>query len=425
MALSILLSLFGSLLKQCVDFPNQNLIRIDAKLLFAQPTGAIDQKCGRRALHAIGAHGLRNRIVAARLIDADRERHAKFMKVDLKRLGCHDMVMLEHGVQTNHRHRVAMRTLSIVKPYPRRLRCRRHHAALAEHLKRVNHHDFSAQSGECDRAIAIEPLRHRKFGREIFIANGSLVRGHGRIIVARNGCRCPRLGSRRVALWPLPARNSLSGHLSGHFPAAGIADSRLAQRCQHRALRRRVLVADAARFYYATVRRAERKLVELATRDSLTGLSNRRNFLALAKQEMARARRSGEPIALIIADIDFFKQINDERGHYAGDHVIAHAAELMLRVCRSPDIVARWGGEEFLLLLPATTPDAATALAERIRHSHAETEGEHAGAKIKYSLSLGVAALALDESINHAIARADQAMYQSKAAGRNRVTEAG
>jgi hypothetical protein len=86
------------------------------------------------------------------------------------------------------------------------------------------------------------------------------------------------------------------------------------------------MASYTARFYYSTVRRAERKLVELATQDSLTGLSNRRNLLALAKHEIARARRTGEPIALIIADIDHFKEINDRRGHDVGDQVIAHAA---------------------------------------------------------------------------------------------------
>ena len=95
------------------------------------------------------------------------------------------------------------------------------------------------------------------------------------------------------------------------------------------------MAAYTARFYYGTVRRAEKKLVELATQDPLTGLSNRRSLIALARNEMARARRSGEPVALIIADIDHFKQINDQRGHDVGDRVITDAGASLLRLCRT------------------------------------------------------------------------------------------
>jgi diguanylate cyclase len=184
------------------------------------------------------------------------------------------------------------------------------------------------------------------------------------------------------------------------------------------------MASYTARFYYNTVRRAERKLVELATLDSLTGLSNRRNFLALAKIEMARARRTNEPIALIIADLDHFKLINDQRGHDAGDRVISDASALLQRLCRAQDAVSRWGGEEFLLMLPATNMDAAVSLAERIRQTVATTPAEHGALRIAYTLSLGVAVLGAGEALDDAIARADRAMYRSKAEGRNRVTVA-
>lgn len=184
------------------------------------------------------------------------------------------------------------------------------------------------------------------------------------------------------------------------------------------------MAAYTARFYYGTVRRAEMKLVELATQDPLTGLSNRRNLIALARNEMARARRTGEPVALIIADIDHFKQINDRRGHDVGDRIITNAGASLLRLCRAQDVVARWGGEEFLLLLPSTGIDAAAALAERIRQTVAASEVLHAGVRVGYTLSLGVAVLGRDESLTDAIARADRAMYKSKAQGRDRVTVA-
>ena len=184
------------------------------------------------------------------------------------------------------------------------------------------------------------------------------------------------------------------------------------------------MASYTARFYYGTVRRAERKLVELATQDPLTGLANRRCLLAAARNEIARARRSGEPIALIVADIDYFKQINDTRGHEAGDHVICHAGALLSSLCRTQDTVARWGGEEFLLLLPATSLEAASALAERVRQTVATSAAEHAGQRIGYTFSFGVSKLGTDEPLSDAIARADRALYQSKAQGRDRVTVA-
>ena len=184
------------------------------------------------------------------------------------------------------------------------------------------------------------------------------------------------------------------------------------------------MASYAARFYYGAIRRAERNLVQLAMHDPLTGLSNRRNLITHAEREMARARRTGKPIALVIADIDHFKQINDQRGHEVGDRVIAHAGSLMQQLCRSEDVVARWGGEEFLLLLPMTDMGAATELAERIRLAMEAAEVVHADQRIRFTFSLGVAMLNVDAPLDASIARADHAMYQSKTDGRNRVTVA-
>ncbi len=185
-----------------------------------------------------------------------------------------------------------------------------------------------------------------------------------------------------------------------------------------------MMASYTARFYYNSVRKAENKLLQLATQDSLTGLSNRRNLLERARQEIVRARRRNDPISLVIADIDHFKSINDQYGHDAGDNVIRHAAELLLRLCREQDVVARWGGEEFLLLLPSTNLLAAEALAERFRQAVVETVVAYGELDIKLKMSFGVAALEHNENIDDAIARADKAMYQSKNDGRNRVTVA-
>jgi diguanylate cyclase (GGDEF)-like protein len=184
------------------------------------------------------------------------------------------------------------------------------------------------------------------------------------------------------------------------------------------------MASYVARFYYLTVRKTEEKLRELATSDTLTGLSNRRHLLDVAQQEIARARRAGEEVSLVLADIDHFKQINDGHGHDAGDRVLIHASELFREICRTQDIVARWGGEEFLFLLPATGKAAAREFAERVRKSIAAAEVEHGNRPITFRISLGVATMMGREHLHDAIGRADRALYTSKAEGRDRVTVA-
>lgn len=184
------------------------------------------------------------------------------------------------------------------------------------------------------------------------------------------------------------------------------------------------MASYTARFYYRTVRKTERQLQELATQDALTGLSNRRHLLELAEHEMARAKRNGEQISILLADIDNFKQINDRRGHVAGDKVLVHTARLFRSICRNHDIVARWGGEEFLFLLPSTGQEAAERFAERVRTSIGSTAVDLPGGHIGYSISLGVSTLAAGEDLDAAVARADGALYQSKIGGRDRVTVA-
>ncbi len=177
-----------------------------------------------------------------------------------------------------------------------------------------------------------------------------------------------------------------------------------------------------ARFYYQLVRKTEERLRELATSDTLTGLSNRRHLLDLAQQEIARARRANEDVSLVLADIDHFKQINDNHGHDAGDRVLVHASQLFREICRTQDIVARWGGEEFLFLLPGTGKAAAREFAERVRKTIAATQVGHADQPITFRLSMGVATLVGWEHLHDAIGRADRALYQSKTEGRDRVT---
>jgi diguanylate cyclase (GGDEF)-like protein len=176
------------------------------------------------------------------------------------------------------------------------------------------------------------------------------------------------------------------------------------------------------RFYVGTVVRAEKRLHLLATRDSLTGLFNRRHFHALADHVVARSRRAGGPVSLVLADVDYFKRINDAHGHDAGDKVLVHVGELLKRVCRDQDVLARWGGEEFLILLPDTDAAGAAAAAERMRQAAEASAVPHAAGDIHYTISFGATQLRADESLSDAVERADRAMYRSKSEGRNRVT---
>ena len=184
------------------------------------------------------------------------------------------------------------------------------------------------------------------------------------------------------------------------------------------------MASYTARFYYRLVRKTEAKLRELATRDTLTGLANRRHLIEMAQHEIDRTTQTGQPVSIVVADIDDFKRINDGHGHDAGDQVLIHASRLFLDLCRPQDTVARWGGEEFLFLLPATDELTAREFAERVRARVAETRVEHAGAFFTISISMGVATLAESETLESAIGRADRALYRSKTEGRDRVTVA-
>lgn len=165
------------------------------------------------------------------------------------------------------------------------------------------------------------------------------------------------------------------------------------------------------------------RIHKLATRDDLTGLVNRRHMEELAAMEQRRAMRSGSLPCLCLVDIDHFKRINDEHGHAAGDEVLRLFARHSLAAMRETDVLARWGGEEFLAMLPDTRPDEARMGFERLRRrlSRDEAWGEHA--RLRVSFSAGLTVWRLDEPLRDALARADRALYEAKASGRNRLVE--
>ncbi len=166
----------------------------------------------------------------------------------------------------------------------------------------------------------------------------------------------------------------------------------------------------------------ERELHRLATTDLLTGLPNRRHFLERLDQELARLRRFGTPAALLMLDIDHFKQVNDRHGHAMGDQALRHFASLGSASLRKIDLLGRLGGEEFAALLPGTDAAGAQLLAERLRQTIAASPCLWNGVRLEITVSIGVTLLqACDPDCDRPLARADAALYRAKQCGRNRV----
>lgn len=163
---------------------------------------------------------------------------------------------------------------------------------------------------------------------------------------------------------------------------------------------------------------AEEQLQRLSTTDPLTGAYNRRMFMDLLAKELQRASRYGEPFSLLMFDIDHFKAVNDQYGHDIGDRVLVEMVRLSIETIRQPDVLARWGGEEFMVLLPQTDGDMAHTLGERLRkkiEGHIFAEAGH------LTVSVGVTSLGQVDTIDSLLKRVDEALYTAKESGRNRV----
>ena len=167
-------------------------------------------------------------------------------------------------------------------------------------------------------------------------------------------------------------------------------------------------------------RRLHDEITHQAHFDVLTGLPNRRNFEDVFEQEVARSARYNRSLCVAMGDIDLFKEVNDTYGHDAGDVVLREVAELMRNRLRNSDYIARWGGEEFIILFPETNLDAAMELLNRLR----ATIAKHVVAKIGHAvtLSFGVSEFASADTPGDVVKRVDQALYRSKHTGRNKVT---
>lgn len=168
-------------------------------------------------------------------------------------------------------------------------------------------------------------------------------------------------------------------------------------------------------------RLAERELKRLAQEDTLTGLANRRHFQTEAERTLARATRYPEPISLLMLDVDHFKQVNDAWGHQNGDEVLMEAVRRICQSLRTTDMPARWGGEEFIVLLPQTTKEMARQVAERLRQYFAAMPFTTSLTSLPVTVSIGATQWKPGEALDHLISRADTALYRAKEKGRNRV----
>ncbi|HSB98069.1 MAG TPA: GGDEF domain-containing protein [Spongiibacteraceae bacterium] len=164
--------------------------------------------------------------------------------------------------------------------------------------------------------------------------------------------------------------------------------------------------------------------MQTATRDSLTQVGNRVALEITADREIAMARRTGQPTAILVLDIDHFKSINDTYGHSAGDRVLIDVAQQLRENCREVDSIFRFGGEEFVVLLSQTEEIGATAIAERIRLAVANMNTQYQQQTIQITASIGIACLSRGEGLPAWFERADRALYLAKKSGRNRVMRA-
>lgn len=189
-------------------------------------------------------------------------------------------------------------------------------------------------------------------------------------------------------------------------------------------LRARVAIGERILHLESRLHTTLKQLEILATYDGLTNLLNRRALYDAIRIEWNRAYRENQPISLIMLDIDHFKEINDRYGHLVGDQALCHVSQLLTQHKRSYDIIGRWGGEEFLLLLPNTDLQEAACVAERLRHALNTTPFELTTEKKLFVFaSFGVAGLASRENENFEkyIQQADRALYHAKSLGRDQV----
>ena len=212
--------------------------------------------------------------------------------------------------------------------------------------------------------------------------------------------------------------------------AAGLeagADDYVAKPFDHVELRARLRVGERMVGFSQGLLSANAMLRTLALTDELTGLLNHGAILARLREEHGRTSRTGLPLGVLMADVDHFKSVNDSLGHAAGDLVLKRVARAIRAACRPYDVVGRYGGEEFLVLMPVTDGPHALAVAERIRAAVASWPVSEGNRELRVTISLGVSVLggATPPSPEAVLEAADRALYRAKNDGRDRVCSSG
>jgi len=187
---------------------------------------------------------------------------------------------------------------------------------------------------------------------------------------------------------------------------------------QKRQLHRITNISDR---YQSMLHAKNEELHKASTHDQLTGIPNRRLIQERIDTAAAEATRSGRAFSLAVIDVDDFKSINDEFGHDVGDRVLIRIAQALTSSIRAQDVCARWGGEEFMLLLPAVPGLQAVQVAERLRREVEQLLFKELSLAVKSSISIGVAEHQLNSKSSETITRADHALYEAKRGGRNKV----
>jgi len=176
---------------------------------------------------------------------------------------------------------------------------------------------------------------------------------------------------------------------------------------------------EELRLSYKKLQTAYEELALAARTDSLTKLFNRRHIIEKMEAEKKKIQNGGKAFSLILSDIDDFKKFNDNYGHDCGDFVLVLAADVMRSNVRKQDVISRWGGEEFLLLLPETEMSAAKSVAERILKGFSDNFYEYNHYRLKISMTFGISTYSPSDSIDSCIKMADESLYEGKKSGKN------